>query len=108
MGRVILIIIIGLIIYALYRIIAWAVKTANQVKETLELKNKVNTLEKDYSNLVEDYKNLENDYNTLCRDVEKLEERVDDELKTSDSFDNLSETIKTAIETPKPKRKKKN
>ena len=46
MGRVILIIVIGLIIYALYRIIIWAIKTAGQLKETLGLKNKVETLEK--------------------------------------------------------------
>ena len=108
MGRIILIIVIGLIIYALYRIIAWAIKTAGQLKETLSLKNKVETLEKNLAEVEDENKTLKDKYSTACRDIEKLEEKVKDGLQTSDSINNLSESIKTAIETPakrKPRKK---
>ena len=107
MGRIILIIVIGLIIYALYRIIVWAIKTANQLKETLSLKNKVETLEKNLSEVEDENKQLKDKYATACRDIEKLEERVKDGLQTSDSINNLSESIKTAIETPVKRKSKK-
>lgn len=74
MGRVILVIVICIILFALYKIIAWVVNAARKINQFNDLKDKVTYLERDTNGMDERVRKLRSDVDNIRMELDTVQD----------------------------------